>query len=227
MEDLIKTNQNIYVKLSEMRVDLQKKGLQKTGENLHSHFKYYEMDDFLPYCNEIAAVHKTLFIYEMREKDAILKLINCENVEEQLVFIIPIAVASVPGASAIQNIGALATYTRRYLYMIAWEISEKDDCDSTDASEKRVAEEKEQSDKATEEKKRLDYEKKQLEIAKKSIGEAKLITIRKELARTGVTEQALSERFKVNSIIEITEGIFGVVMKALRDTKTKDGFKED
>ena len=44
---------NIYEKLQECRVELQKMNLKKTGENKFAGFKYYELADFLPTVNEL------------------------------------------------------------------------------------------------------------------------------------------------------------------------------
>ena len=51
---------SIYEKLAQMRVELQSKKLTKTGKNTYSKYDYYELSDFLPSCNSIAASYKTL-----------------------------------------------------------------------------------------------------------------------------------------------------------------------
>ena len=49
---------SIYEKLAQMRVELQSKKLTKTGKNIYSKYDYYELSDFLPSCNSIAASYK-------------------------------------------------------------------------------------------------------------------------------------------------------------------------
>lgn len=210
---------NLYMKLAKMRVELQDKKLAKTGHNTHSNYEYYEMSDFLPACNEIAKNNNTIFLYEPHKEDATLTLINCENTDEQIVFTIPLTNVSVPGASSMQNVGAVTTYSRRYLYMIAFEISENDDLDNTKASEARAKKEEE-------EKKAAEYQAKQAELAKRPIGQAKINTINAELARTGVDISSFCKRFKVERVEDITEGLFGVAMRALKATPTQEGFEE-
>lgn len=129
-------SKSIYEKLAEMRVELQAKKLIKTGKNTYSKYEYYELSDFLPSCNSIAARHKTLFKFAINENTASLTLINLENLEDVIEFSIPTANVSIQGATAMQNIGAVTTYARRYLYMIAMEISEDDNLDTADTAEK-------------------------------------------------------------------------------------------
>lgn len=75
-------SKSIYEKLAEMRVQLQAKKLIKTGKNTYSKYEYYELSDFLPSCNSIAAQHKTLFKFAINENTASLTLINLENLED-------------------------------------------------------------------------------------------------------------------------------------------------
>lgn len=58
-------------------------------------------------------------------------------------------------------------------------------------------------------------------IAKQKIGQAKVVTIKKELERTGVSEKAICDRYKVAKLDDITEGVFPKVINALEKTKNK------
>lgn len=202
--------ENLFAKLSVMRVELQEAGIEKTGENKYSNFKYFELDDFLPKCNEIAKKHKAVFLYELHKEEATLTLINCENTEERIAFSLPLAELTIKGANGIQNIGGLATYTRRYLYMIAFEISEKD---SFDPNENNVPKETHSRQDTPEQQAEIE------EIKKQKIPQVKVHTIQKELIRTGVPETAICERYNVASLSDITEGIFPKVLEALKKTK--------
>ena len=207
---------SLYEKLAAMRVDLQNEKISKSGMNSYSNFKYYNLDDFLPACNNIAQKHKVFFKFNIDKERAELVAINIENTDEKEVFAIPISEVTVKGANSMQNIGAVTTYARRYLYMIVFEIAESDSFDT------------EESMKKNEEKERLrkEYEEKQLEMERTPIAEIKVNMIEKELARTGVSEEAVCKRYNVKAINEITEGKFPVVMKSLKATPTKQGFEE-
>lgn len=196
---------SIYEKLAEMRVELQSKKLVKTGKNTYSKYEYYELSDFLPSCNSIAAAHKTLFKFAINENMASLILINLEELEDTIEFSIPTANVSIQGATAMQNIGAVTTYARRYLYMIAMEISEDDNLDTSDTAEKVTKEQ----------------EAKEAEIKAMKITKPKILTIEQEIARTGVSHKTIYTRFNIDKLEDITEGIFPIVMKALRATPSK------
>lgn len=215
------TGMNIFTRLAHMRVDLQNRQLIKSGKNTHSNYEYYELSDFLPACNEIARDYDTVLIFEQKDQTAILNLINCEDCNEKISFSLPVANINVPGASAMQNIGAVTTYARRYLYMIAFEISETDMLDTTEAEEKRVkAEEKRRK----EEQERKALEEKKLEMARTPIDKIKISMINNEMVRTGISESAICKRMMVNSISEITEGQFGQLMKDLKATPSLPPF---
>lgn len=206
---------NLYSKLSSMRVELQEAGIQRTGENKFSKYKYFELDDFLPQCNEIAEKHKTVFLYNLCKEEAILTLVDCEDAEQRLVFSMPLAELSIKGANGIQNIGGLATYTRRYLYLIAFEISEKDDFDPNENNSSSADKTINMGQPTKEQQDEID------KIANQLIPQVKIHTIQKELKRTGVSEESLYGRYKIKALAEITEGLFPKVMGALEKTPTK------
>ena len=117
---------NIYEKLQIMRVKLQQKNIKKSGFNKFAGYHYYELADILPPINELQAEYKTCSIVNFGKEEAVLTIINTENPEEIITFVSPMAELALKGANAIQNIGGIETYSRRYLYMAAFEIVEAD-----------------------------------------------------------------------------------------------------
>lgn len=117
---------NIYEKLQNCRVELQKMNLKKTGENKFAGFKYYELADFLPTVNELFLKYKLHSNFSIYENEAILKIYNLENPEEFEVFASPIADANIKGCTPVQSLGGVHTYLKRYLYINALEIVEND-----------------------------------------------------------------------------------------------------
>ena len=117
---------NIYQKLQKARVLLQEKNLKKSGENKFSGFKYYELADFLPSVNKIFEEVGLSSIFNLTEDKAILTIINSEKTDEIQQFTTPIARVELKGCTEIQAVGALVTYSKRYLYMNALEIVEHD-----------------------------------------------------------------------------------------------------
>ncbi len=205
---------NLYAKLAKMRVTLQESGLVKTGENKFSNFVYFELDDFLPQCNKIAAENNAVFLYQLQKEEAVLTLINCDNTDEKLVFSMPLAELSIKGANGVQNIGGLATYTRRYLYMIALEISEKDSFDPT-VNNNSPENHKDNKNPTPEQQKEIN------DIAAQKIPQAKIHIIEKELERTGVTLAVLCGRYHVENLSEVTEEMFPKMFGALKNTPSK------
>lgn len=206
--DNVKTN--LYSKLMVMRVALQGRGIVMSGENKFSNYMYFELGDFLPQCNEIAAENNAVFLYQLQKEDATLTLINCENIEEKIIFSMPLAELAIKGANGIQNIGGLATYTRRYLYMIAFEISEKDSFDPN--ADNTPKQDKAPAGPTAEQQKQMD------DLINQKIPQVKIHMIQKELLRTGVSADAICERVHVTELSEITEGMFQGIVNALKKT---------
>jgi hypothetical protein len=122
---------NVYAKLQQARIELQSSELKKSGNNKFAGYNYFELSDFLPHINEI--FHKLgLFSQISFTNDlATLTIVNTEKPDEQIVFTSPMAEANLKGCHPIQNLGAVETYNRRYLYVTALEIVEHDALDAT------------------------------------------------------------------------------------------------
>jgi hypothetical protein len=122
---------NIYEKLLECRIKLQEQNLKKSGLNKFAGYDYYELSDFLPAANQIFAHYKLCPIITFNADVATLVLVNAEKPEEMLTFTSPMEAAELKGCHPIQNLGAVETYSRRYLYITALEITEHDALDAT------------------------------------------------------------------------------------------------
>lgn len=117
-------------------MDFLNENVKKTGFNKYSNFSYYQLDDILPVCTRIGAKYRVLMLYAIEKERAILTMINLDDLEDMMFFDMPVADAAVKGGSAIQNLGALMTYTKRYLYMDAFSIAEPDEMDADIGREK-------------------------------------------------------------------------------------------
>lgn len=123
---------NIYQKLAEARVILQNSEIKKSGMNNFAKFKYFELQDFLPEINNIFNKLGLISIFNLDEKRAKLTIINSNKIDETLTFYTPTAEADIKGAQAIQKLGGVHTYLKRYLYLNALEIAEHDAIDSVE-----------------------------------------------------------------------------------------------
>lgn len=128
---------NVYQKLQKARVELQSMNLKKSGNNKFAGFTYFELSDFLPSINELCEKHglftRTTFTSDL----AMLEVINADAPDEVITFTSPQAEATLKGCHAIQNVGAVETYQRRYLLMMAFEIVENDALDPTVEKDKK------------------------------------------------------------------------------------------
>ena len=131
---------NIFEKIQKMRCELQDMKIKKSGENKFAGYKYYELGDILPPINKLMLANKCAAIVSFDNEYARLKVVNCEAPEETIEFTSPMASASLKGAHDIQNLGAVETYQRRYLYMTAFEVVESDFFDATQGKEVRKQE---------------------------------------------------------------------------------------
>jgi hypothetical protein len=121
---------NVFEKLQKARIELQSKNLKKSGHNRFAGYQYFELGDFLMEINRLFADLKLCSVVSFGKELAELKIINMEKPEEVITFTSPMAAANLKGCHEIQNLGAVETYSRRYLYVTALEIVEHDAVDS-------------------------------------------------------------------------------------------------
>ena len=129
---------NVYWKLSKIRLELQNKQLKKSGHNKFAGFKYYELGDILPTINELSDKYGILNIISYNRDEAILEIIDIDNPESKLEIKSPMSELTLKGAHPIQNLGAIETYQRRYLYLTAYEIVESDYLDAIQCKDSKT-----------------------------------------------------------------------------------------
>ena len=121
---------SVYKKLQEARMKLQNTALKKSGHNKFAGYHYFELGDFLPaiqkICDEIGLCGMVSFNHEM----AFLQIVDTED-GSSIMFTSPMSSAALKGCHDVQNLGAVQTYLRRYLWVNAFEIVEHDALDAT------------------------------------------------------------------------------------------------
>lgn len=122
---------NIYSKMQKARCEFQEKPLKKSGHNKFAGYHYFELGDFLPTINALLEKYNLCSHMDFGKEVATLTIINAENPEERLEFKSPMSEATLKGCHAVQNLGAVQTYLRRYLWVNAFEIVESDGLDAT------------------------------------------------------------------------------------------------
>lgn len=130
---------NVYQKLSQARVNLQGCELKKTGHNKFAGYHYFELGDFLPIVQSIFHEVGIVGIVSYSAETATLTIVNVESPDDFVQIQTPMASAALKGAHDIQNLGAVQTYLRRYLWVTAMEIVEHDELDATLGNEKKLS----------------------------------------------------------------------------------------
>lgn len=120
----------VYQKLQTARIKLQSMTLKKSGHNKFAGYQYFELGDFLPTINEIFHSLGLCSVVSFDNELATLKIVDVET-GGMIRFTSPMAEAQLKGCHPIQNLGAVETYQRRYLYVTALEIVEHDALDAT------------------------------------------------------------------------------------------------
>lgn len=125
---------SVHKKLMEARIRLQNTKLTKSGHNKFAGYKYFELGDFLPSIQTIFADLGLCGVVSYGTDVATLCIHDIET-EKEMVITSPMASAALKGSHDIQNLGAVQTYIRRYLWVTAMEIVEHDALDATTGNE--------------------------------------------------------------------------------------------
>lgn len=127
----------VLKKLMDARLKLHGMGLEKTGENKFAGYKYFELGDFLVPAQKIFAELDLCGVVSFTADVATLTITDLEDYSVVQITS-PMGSASLKGCHEVQNIGAVETYQRRYLWVAAFEIVEHDALDATTGSEKKA-----------------------------------------------------------------------------------------
>lgn len=128
---------SVHRKLMGARVRLLETELKKSGLNKFAGYSYFELGDFIP---EIQKIFHEVDLCGVVSYSAEYATLTITDTEDGTVIVItsPMADANLKGAHPIQNLGAVESYQRRYLWMTAMEIVEHDAIDSSDTATKKA-----------------------------------------------------------------------------------------
>lgn len=121
---------NVFAKLQEARIKLQATKLSKSGKNKFAGYEYFELADFLPAIQSICHEVGLCGVISFSNNDASLTIHDTES-DGVAVFTSPMSTAQLKGCHEVQNLGAVQTYLRRYLWTTAFELVEHDALDAT------------------------------------------------------------------------------------------------
>ena len=120
---------SVHKKLMQARVKLQSVDMKKSGQNKFAGYSYFELGDFIPHVQTIFNDLGLCGVVTFNTEYAQLCITDTDD-GTVIVITSPMAEANLKGAHPIQNLGAVLSYQRRYLWMAALELVEGDAVDS-------------------------------------------------------------------------------------------------
>ena len=122
---------NVYQKLNTARALFHQAKLKKSGHNKFADYYYFELGDFvIPALNIFESCGLTSVI-RFGKEEAVMEIVDNDKPEDRILITSPMSTAALKGCHEVQNLGAVQTYIRRYLWVAALEIVEHDALDAT------------------------------------------------------------------------------------------------
>jgi len=123
-------------KLMLARTEFHKRELKKSGWNDFAKFNYLDLSDFLLPAIEIFASLKLAALTSFTRELATMTITDLED-GSSVQITSPFGSAALKACHEVQNIGAVETYQRRYLWVAALEIVEHDAIDASSGNEEK------------------------------------------------------------------------------------------
>jgi hypothetical protein len=127
-------NHNVHLRLSLARQKFHTLKLKKSGKNTFAGYEYFELGDFLLPALQVFAEFGIGATISFDRDLATMTIRNLDNPEDTITLTSPMGSAALKGCHEVQNIGAVETYQRRYLWVAALEIVEHDALEPTTGS---------------------------------------------------------------------------------------------
>lgn len=126
-------------KINDGRSYFQQQDVKKSGKNKYQHFNYFELQDIIPIKNEICTKFKIAdyFIFDIEKQNARLEIYDLEQDDQQEPITFQILIPEpqeMNSTKRMQEIGALQTYSHRYLLLQFLDVTECDRIDATNTA---------------------------------------------------------------------------------------------
>ena len=122
---------NVYQKLNLAREQFHSSKLKKSGHNKFANYYYFELGDFIIPALQIFKEVGLTSVISFGPEIATMDIFNTDKPDEVIALSSPMSTAALKGCHEVQNLGAVQTYLRRYLWVAALEIVEHDALDAT------------------------------------------------------------------------------------------------
>lgn len=123
---------NVYQKLNAAREKFHTAEIKKSGHNKFAGYYYFELGDFVVPALKIFKEVGLTSVIRFEADIATMEIVNNEKPEDRIYITSPMSEAALKGCHPVQNLGAVETYVRRYLWVAALEIVEHDALDSAE-----------------------------------------------------------------------------------------------
>jgi len=125
---------SVYRKLQAVRYELSKLNLKKSGKNKFAGFEYFELGDFMPTAHKLMDAAGICGVFNINTAVTTLDIFDNEPNGGSVQFSSPTVMAENAKGQPIQSLGSTHTYMRRYMWLIALELSEHDEVDAVAGS---------------------------------------------------------------------------------------------
>jgi len=130
---------NVYQKLNASRLEFHSKQLKKTGYNSFAKYYYFELGDFVIPALQVLEKNGLNASISFGTDLASMTIVDTDKPEDRIVITSPMSTCEMKGLHAVQQLGAVQTYLRRYLWVAALEIVEHDALDASEPIRSDVA----------------------------------------------------------------------------------------
>lgn len=125
---------SIYKKLSDARASFRSAEIKKSGHNSFSNIDYFQLKDFIHVAEKALSDQGLIAIVSFGLETATMTVHDFES-EATITVTSPMSKCNLKGCHEVQNLGAVQTYIRRYLWVALFEIIEQDAVDSAPPAE--------------------------------------------------------------------------------------------
>lgn len=126
----------VLKKLNEARKAFHSTNLKKTGHNKFAGYSYFQLADFIAPALTIFDRVGLCAVVSFTQQEARMTITDLEDGSE-CVITSPMSSAALKGCHEVQNLGAVQTYLRRYLWVAALDIVEHDALDFGDVDKSK------------------------------------------------------------------------------------------
>ena len=115
---------------------MSRRPLKKSGKNKFAGYEYFELQDILPTAHDVFNKVGLCGVFSIFDNVASLQVYETDT-GASISFQSPLVMAENAKGQAIQSMGSTHTYFRRYLWLMALELTEHDAVDSSDPGDKK------------------------------------------------------------------------------------------